>query len=165
MSDPGFVIPAPPFGAQTVPASDVESQQARFYGEDIWYDVSRADPTTGTADYVVSAAGDWSIASGLEALRQSLLRRLITAPGDWQTKPEYGVGAAQFVKRQLTPAVLAELESRIRSQFLQDDRVESVSTVNIERLDGIDGIKITVFVVAAGRLRQDAPLPVQIAIK
>lgn len=152
--------PAPSAGS-----SDIEAQLARFYGEDIWYDVSRADPNTGAPDYVVTAAGDWARATGLEALRQSLLRRLITNPGEWQTVPDYGVGAQQFVKRQLTPAVLAELEGRIRSQFMRDDRVESVQTVGVESLDGIEGIKITVFIVAAGRLRQDAPLPVQIEIR
>lgn len=164
MSDPVFTIPVPDDGYVGAPASDKAAQEAKFYGEDIWYDVSHVDPNTNAPDYVVTAAGDWARATGLEALRQSLLRRLITAPGEWATVPEYGVGAVQFVKRPLTASVIAELEGRIREQFMRDDRVESVSTVQVERLLDIEGIKITVFVVAAGRLRQDALLPVQISL-
>jgi phage baseplate assembly protein W len=164
MSDPVFSIPIPSDGYVGAPASDKIAQEARFYGEDIWYDVSHVDPTTNAPDYVVTASGDWAVARGLEALRQSLLRRLITNPGEWATVPEFGVGAQQFVKRPITPAVIAELEGRIRSQFMRDDRVESVQTVRVENLTDIEGIKITVFVVAAGRLRQDALLPVQISI-
>lgn len=166
MSDPTFAIPPPVTGQSGISATDAEDAQAKFYGEDIWYNLAAADPLTGKADYVVLASGDWAVATGLIALRQSLLRRLITNPGEWQTMPQYGVGALQFVKRPNTAAVRAELEARIRSQFLRDDRVESITKVQIDPLpDGEPGLVVTVFIVAAGRLRQDAPLPMQFEIR
>lgn len=168
MSDPSFTIPAPSGGAAGTAASDIENAEAKFYGEDIWYDLAAIDPNTGKPDYVVMASGDWAVATGLVALYQALVRRLITNPGDWQTLPTYGVGALQYVKRPRTPAVKADLEARIRSQFLQDDRVEAITKVDLEDInDDTDtpGLKITVWVLAKGRLRQDAALPVQIAIR
>lgn len=163
MSDPVFTIPTPGDGTSGVASSDKAAQQAKFYGEDIWYDISKPNAAKQTPDYVVNSAGDWTLATGLEALRQSLLRRLLTNPGEWKTKPKYGVGARQYVKAKNTAANRAELEARIRSQFLQDPRVDSIASVTITALfDG--GLQISVFVIAAGKLRNDLPLPVQLEI-
>ncbi len=163
MSDPIFSIPSP--SSDVAASSDQTTQAALFYGEDIWFDVASADPISGEADYVVTAAGDVALATGIEALRQSLLRRLLTNPGEWQTNPGFGVGAPQFVKKPNTPAVRAELEGRIRAQFARDDRVEAITQITIEDLTDGPGLHITVFVVVAGRLRQDAPVPVEIEVK
>jgi hypothetical protein len=54
------------------------------------------------------------------------MRRTITNPGEWKTKPNYGVGARLYVKAKDTPATRSELAARIRSQYLLDQRVESV---------------------------------------
>jgi hypothetical protein len=165
VSDPTFNIPLPADGYAGTAPTDQAAQEAQFYGEDIWFDISVNDPTTQRPDYVVTAAGDWAVATGLQALRQALLRRLITNPGEWQTLPNFGVGAQQYAKALNTAANQAELEGRIRQQFMQDDRVESVSQVTMTPLEGTDdGIMLTVFVVAAGRLRQDKPIPVQLLL-
>src|ERR1700760_714542 len=103
MSAPSFIIPSPPNGYVGTPASDTATQQANFYGSDIWFDLATPD-NTGQADYVITPAGDFQMATGLQALQQALLRRLLTAPGEWQTLPDYGVGATQYVKAQNTPA-------------------------------------------------------------
>lgn len=160
-----FTIPDPPSGYQGTPASEREAQDARFYGADIWLNVAAPDVQLGQAHYVTNAAGDWTIVRGREALRQSLLRRLITNPGDWQTKPDYGVGARQYVKAKNTSSVRAELESRIRSQFAKDVRVFSVDLVTTTPLDdGTPGVKISVLVTPRGRLRTDQPLEVALEV-
>lgn len=161
MPGPMFTIPEAPTGHQATPAAEQASQNARFFGSDIWLNVAAPDVQLGQARYVTTAAGDWALATGREALRQSLMRRLITNPGDWQTKPAYGVGARQYVKAKNTGTVRTELESRIRSQFAQDVRVHSVDLVTLDRLDGdAPGIKISVTVTPRGRLRTDQPLSV-----
>lgn len=165
MPGPSFTIPNPPSGYQGTPQSEQESQEARFYGSDIWLDVAAPDVTLGQARYVTTAAGDWGLVHGREALRQSLLRRLLTNPGDWQTKPDYGVGARQYVKAKNTGSVRAELESRIRSQFARDIRVHSVDIVTIAQLDdGSAGVKISVTVTPRGRLRTDKSLVVAMEV-
>lgn len=139
---------------------------ARLYGEDIWYDIAAPDVTLGEADYVVTAAGDLEVVTGREALRQSLLRRYVTNPGEWPTLPEYGAGVRMYVKAKNTPAVRAELESALRAQTMRDPRVQSVTSAVVEQLDdGSDGIKVSVIVVPKGRLRSDRPLPVTIEVR
>ncbi|HUS27619.1 MAG TPA: hypothetical protein VMZ53_03900 [Kofleriaceae bacterium] len=165
MPGPSFTIPEPPSGYQQTPASEQATQDARFYGADIWLNVAAPDVQLGQARYVTTAAGDWVLVRGREALRQSLMRRLITNPGDWQTKPDYGVGARQYVKAKNTRTVRAELESRIRAQFSRDVRVHSVDLVTLTRLDGDKpGIKISVTVTPRGRLRTDQPLEVSLEV-
>lgn len=161
-----FFPPSPPNGYQGVPATENAEQEARFYGEDIYFEIAAPDAELGQADYVVTASGDWATVSGPEALRQSLQRRLVTNPGEWMTKPEYGCGARQYVKSKNTPAVRAELEGRIRAQFMRDPRVERVDLVTITPLaDGAPGLKIEVHVIPRGRLRADQPLPVRLEIR
>lgn len=166
MSGPSFTLPVPPNGYQGVPDSEAQSQGSRFFGVDIHLDVAAPDLTFGQAHYVTTAAGDWAVARGREALRQSLIRRIITSPGEWQTKPDYGVGARQYVKAKNTATVRAELESRIRAQFSRDVRVLSVDLVTIAQLDdGSSGVKISVTVTPRGRLRTDQPLVVALEIR
>lgn len=145
--------PVPPNGIVSTPSSDTNAQAALFYGEDIWFDVSDG----ARANTIVTPAGDWQSVSGNEALRQSLRRRTITKPGEWKTKPNYGVGATEYVKQKDTPAMRAELAGRIRSQYMLDQRVESVDEISFEKfVDGIGPcLRINVLYTPRGRLRTD----------
>jgi phage baseplate assembly protein W len=166
MSGPSWIIPNPPSGYQQTPAAEQESQESRFYGADIHLDVAAPDVTLGQASYVTTASGDWALARGREALRQSLIRRTVTNPGDWATKPNYGVGARQYVKAKNTRSKRAELESRIREQYMSDPRVHSVDIVTVTPLDdGSPGVKISVQVTPKGRLRTDQPLEVAMEVR
>lgn len=128
---------------------------ATFFGDDIWFDVAAADPTTGEANYVMTPAGDLQAVSGPEALRQSLKRRWITNPGEMPTAPNYGAGLRSYIKAKNTPAMRAEVESRIRAQTLRDPRVLSVDLVTISQLDdGSEGIKVSAQVTPKGRDRK-----------
>jgi phage baseplate assembly protein W len=161
-----WLLPVPPNGYQGIPASEQQSQIARFYGEDIYFEIAAPDVTLGEADYVITPTGDWLTVTGEEALRQSLIRRLITNPGEWATKPNYGVGARQYVKAKNTPATRAELETRIRSQFMIDPRVASVDLVVVAQLaDGSAGVKIEAHITPRGRLRSDKPMSVRLEVR
>lgn len=166
MSGPSWTLPSPDAGVVTAPSSDQASQQALFFGEDIWFDIGASDVNLGEGDYVVTAGGDLTVATGREALRQSLMRRYITNPGEVPTLPDYGAGAAQYVKAKNTAAVRAELAGRIRAQSLRDPRVASVDQSIVEQLDdGSPGIRISVLITPKGQLRTDKPLPVQLEIR
>lgn len=159
-----WIVPNPTIETAAASAKQADPD-TQFFGRDIYFEIAAPDATLGEADYVVNAAGDWTAVTGREALRQSLLRRLITSPGEWQTKPDYGVGARQYVKAKNLLATRNELEARIRAQFLRDPRVERVDTVTVAQLDdGSAGVKISVFVTPRGRLRSDRPLPVQLEL-
>lgn len=151
--------------ASGLTSADLAKQEANFGGFDIWFDVSHPD-ASGEANYVITPAGDLTIVTGREALRQSLIRRTLTSPGEWATLPGYGVGAKDYVKGRNTPAARAELESRIRAQYLRDHRVARVDLVTVTPLDdGSPGIKISVTVTPRGRLRSDQPLPVHLELR
>lgn len=147
------VVPAdhgPSAGIALSPGS-IDAALRTLFGTDIWLDVAGT-----TVDRVVEAGGDWKTVTGEEAVRQSLLRRLITNPGDWKTNPTYGVGARQFVKRKANKATADELITRIRGQFLADKRVESVLAVTVEWGDGL--MRIAVAVNLIGRSLRSKPL-------
>ena len=134
------------------PVPEPIQQQDRLFGRDVWLDVTEGRD----ADYVVSPAGDWTLAAGREALRQSIIRRIITDPGEWATLPEYGVGARMFVKTRNTQAARDELEERIRAQLLRDRRIESVETVEVEIT--ADKVRIGVVVLPRGRAQENEPV-------
>lgn len=159
---PFFIVPSPEAGASATPAASRASDEAQFFGEDIWFDVAPATPDA-EPDYVITSSGDYALATGREALRQALVRRTITSPDEWPTLVDYGVGALEFLKGRNTAAERAALEARIRSQYLKDPRVESIDSVTLTTLDG-GGLDVFVLVIPVGALRNDKPLPVQILI-
>lgn len=163
----GFAVDSeePVLGGSGLSAGEQAAVQAGFFGEDIWYDVSADNSGNAEGDYVITAAGDVQAVNGREALRQSLTRRIITDPEEWPTLPNFGVGAGRYVKAKNTAAVRAELESKIRAQFLRDPRVESVVLVTVWPLADGDGLKISVTVTPRGRLRAERPLSVQVEIR
>lgn len=89
----------------------------------------------------LTAAGDYMLASGVEALRQSIVRRVLTVPGEWSTIPAYGAGAVAYVKGRDTTKLRSELVSNIRSQLQADPRISETSSVDIARVN--DALRIT----------------------
>jgi phage baseplate assembly protein W len=165
VSGPTFILPTPGVGYVGTPATDAESQDARFFGKDIWFSVDAPGAADGDANWLVDASGDWTAVTGLEALRQSLLRRIITNPGEWRTKPDYGAGARLYVKAKNTAGMREELAGRIKSQLLADPRVESIDLVVVTPLDdGSPGIKVSVSITPVGRLRQMGTLNLSIKV-
>jgi hypothetical protein len=125
-------------------SADADKQRDRLWGRDIWLDVR------STGDAVSSAAGDLAMASGQDALEQSLIRRFITDPGDYAVLGEYGAGARSFVKERKNRAKRDELAERLRSQALRDDRVDKVAQVLVEQTTDGNGLRIFVGVVPRG---------------
>lgn len=122
---------------------------------DIWFDVSAA---VGP-DYVVTAYGDWLPVTGDEALRQSLLRRFITNPGEWKTKPEYGAGGRAFLKEKSTKSTRDAFARRLREQALKDTRVQSVDDVTYDLFDD-GGTRWTVKITPKTKIKRVQPVVV-----
>ena len=160
MSGFTWTLPGPAAGSSGVSNTEIAGQRSRAFGSDIWFDVSEGQD----ADMEVTPAGDWLPVEGTEALRQAVLRRIITNPGEWQTLPDYGVGARLFVKARNTPAARAELEERIRSQLGREPRVGSVEQVLVEQLDDNVGIKVSVQIVPAGETDRAIPIVASVQI-
>jgi hypothetical protein len=139
-------------------ASGAQTQLDRLFGRDIWFDVRGAEG----ANYEVTPAGDWKVAAGEECLRQAIIRRILTDPGEWSTLPEYGVGARMYVKARNTQASRDELSERIRGQLLQDYRIESVDTVEITV--SASSLHISVIVTPKGRQLRNRPVRASVEV-
>lgn len=139
---PGLGFPlATPLGDPQPPTT--EQAVRDVFGVDKFFD--------GTSH--VTGKGDWLTVEGEENLRRAILRRLMTAPGAYRVKPQYGVGVDTYVKKPYTRAVQDELTSRIRSQVAQDRRVDKVLqvTVSQEFFGTVPGVRIILVVQAKGK--------------
>jgi len=133
----------PPAVNQQVAA--IQEQSSLLLGKDILFD----------GDYHVSSAGDYVLLEGLEALRAAIYRRLITRPGEYRARPEYGVGLLSFVKKRRTLSSLDELRQRVIDQLSLDPRINEVRDVVVETTQ--DGLKIAVVIEAAGETLKFKP--------
>jgi phage baseplate assembly protein W len=126
--------------APSIPASPGADQRRKLLGRDIYF----------SDDFVVTPDGDWKAVEGVEAMRQAVYRRLITRPGEYRARPEYGVGITDYLKEAKTPAMMADLKTRIRTNLLLDRRIADV-VVTLEDLTGaLPGLKVGVWVTIAG---------------
>lgn len=114
-------------------------QEALLLGEDIFFD----------GDYSITPAGDLAVVTGLDALRAAIYRRLLTRPGEFKLRPDYGVGVMDFVKKRRTQTTLDALRQRITDQLSLESRIQEVLDIGVERID--DGLKVKVVVRAAGK--------------
>jgi phage baseplate assembly protein W len=100
------------------------------------------------SDYLVSRDGDWTVVEGTEAMRQALYHRLITSPGEFKMRPDYGVGVLDFVKEAMTAAMVEQLKTRIRTNLLQDRRIQDVA-VSVQQLE--NALRLNVIVTIKGQ--------------
>lgn len=126
-------------------------------GKDIWFNLRQGDG----ANRHVLPSGDWKLVDGIEALIQSLLRRLLTAPGEWATLPDYGVGARQYVKAKNTAAKRDELAARISAQFMRDYRVAAVQVIVVD-MSTAGILRLSIRVKA--KITPDRALPVLVNV-
>lgn len=69
-----------------------------------------------------SATGDLRTASGSERVKQRILRRLLTNPGDYVFHPEYGAGLGKKIGETVRPG---EWKALISGQMLREETVAS----------------------------------------
>ncbi len=131
------------FGAQA-PSSETD-QQVLLLGKDIFFN----------GDFDVNAAGDFVLLEGLEAVRQSIYRRLMTRPGEFKLRPEYGVGVINFVKKRRIQSTVDQLRQRIVDQLSLDTRIAEVLDVVVEQIT--DGLKVGIVVRVAGETLKFRP--------
>ena len=136
------------------------TQRGRLWGRDLWLNVR-----VEGADLETTPAGDFALVDGDECLRQALIRRIITAPGEYAVLPGYGAGARLYVKERNTRAKRDELVERIRAQAAQEPRVERVAEVSVEQTADGKGLKINLRVVPRGRARPDDTLPISLEVR
>lgn len=123
--------------------SQADSIEAALFGEDLLF----------SDDVQVTASGDYALVEGVAAVKQALLNRLLTAPGEFAPYPDYGVGIRLWVKKRLSRSELDFLRQLILDQAVKEERIERVTDVIVERDDQGEetGIKIMIKALVLGR--------------
>lgn len=106
-------------------------------------------------DYSVDNKGDYTLLVGLPALRQAILARLMVNPGEFKTRPSYGAGVRQFVKKPKTTTNLSRLRERIETQLSRESRIEEIIEVALESNEST--ITVGVAVRTSGRALKLSP--------
>lgn len=73
----------------------------------------------------MTSAGDYGLHSGVPFVKKMILRRLMTAPGDFFHLPTYGVGLK--VKEPLPVQRLVSLRKLIELQLAKEPEIEALS--------------------------------------
>ena len=87
-------------------------------GVDLFYD-------TFTGAYVLDSRSDLALHAGVEALKKRVIRRLITAPGEFYHLPDYGVGID--VKKQFNATRLTRLQAEIIRQLREEEDIDELA--------------------------------------
>lgn len=104
--------------------------------------------------------GDYQEVQSMDNLRLSILRRLMTNPGEYMYRPNYGCGLKQQVKKPMTQSNINYLKNLIRENLQEEDRIDTVDEISIEPIypnnnpilnPQSNAMKVTVKVTAFGR--------------
>lgn len=87
------------------------------------------------SDYVRSATGDLDRISGLENFKLALFHRLITSPGSFAFRPNYGVGIKDYQNSLSSFSVQRRLALLIKDQYELDPRTEEVTGIRFDVSD------------------------------
>lgn len=130
-----------PTGSTSVAAPN--ETEIDLFGVDILFD----------DDVIVTASGDYAVVEGYAALKQAILIRLITAPGEYAVQPDFGCGLTLWLKKRMTKSDRDSLRQTIIEQLSKEERIQKVEEVTVDTLtlDNTTGIKVTVRVTALGR--------------
>lgn len=142
----GFAWGVPPLAADSSSGSgsrDGASIELALFGEDLFFD----------DDLQVTSSGDYAIVDGYASLRQAILNRLLTSPGEYAVFPDYGAGLKRWVKKRLNPSEVDALKQIIRDQLAREDRIENITDVSVTRDDiGTNtGLRVAIRAIAIGR--------------
>lgn len=126
--------------AVAVPTAPAAVEQAQLLGKDIYFDGDRR----------VTPHGDFLLVDGLNALRQWVYHCLMTNPGEYRLRPEYGCGARAFLAKRNVPGEVDEFKNRIRENLLRNPQIDEVAIAVADLASG-DGVQVAVAITARGQ--------------
>jgi len=122
------------------PAQPVQDALEIQYGVDLRY----------PGDLVVRGSGDLERTRGIEAFKSAFARALITSPGELFWRPDYGIGATEFLNRPINKATILDLKNRIRRSAQSEAAVERVDELEVSYSPTSELLEVRVRVLIAG---------------
>lgn len=111
-------------------------------------------------DFKAAPNGDFALAKGVTNLKQALFHRLITVPGTLVHRPLYGVGVKLWQNDVGSISRQRDLATTIKQQFEQDERVDEVTGVRVEKINENGTFEVTYKVqVSGGQLLEETVNP------
>jgi len=87
-------------------------------------------------DFVkTDSGGDLQTISGLDNIKEAILRRIMTEPGTLAHRPNYGIGLKQFQNSPMTIATQQAIAKRLQEQLVTDSRISELLSVSIDSED------------------------------
>lgn len=101
-------------------------------------------------DITVSGTGDVAVVSLVERSKQRVLRRLLTAPGEYLSHPDYGAGLPGYVGQLAEPA---KVKALVRGQMRLEATVAASPEPEVTVTSFANGISIQIsYTVAPERI-------------
>jgi phage baseplate assembly protein W len=98
------------------------------------------------ADLLPTAKKDFDVQTGLANVKTALFHRLITEKGSLIHRPDYGVGIKTFLNSPNSLANQRKLASVVQEQFLQDPRIEEVTSLSVAAVSDEEPDKVVIVV-------------------
>jgi len=128
--------------AYTLPVASVPRIRTRDASKAVgvapWLNIATSQGVPATA------TGDVLLVSGADGLRQRLLRRFLTDPGEYALRPDYGGGLRAALRTQMTKARVDALRERLTAQALADKGVRKVISVAVRAGENRIDIEVVV---------------------
>ena len=102
-------------------------------------------------DFEIAANGDLVLTQGLGALKDAFSRAIATAPAEIYWRPDYGVGATEFLHRHASQEIIHQLKNRIRETLMGHVAVDELLPIEVVMQDGGALIEVSTTVIVAGR--------------
>lgn len=123
------------------------SQSTNVLGTDILF----------TDDFQVTKGGDYMTVDGIANLRAAVLRRLMTTPGSFRFRPDYGAGLPTYVRKRLTKATKDQLIQTIKRELAKERRITKVLEVTLTQSETQPMLEVTVRIQALNQEIRWAP--------
>lgn len=137
---------------EDVPVGDYTDITEQRWGRDLALTLPRNDdddsPTQPTA------TGDWPTVAGRANLHAALRRRLVTAPGEMVSRPDYGGGLPLYVGALNSAADRASLANEARLNVLRDPRLER-ALVAVEEVVDSPQVIVSLEITPRGEIEAD----------
>lgn len=89
-----------------------------------------------TSDFVQkTGTGDLDTVSGLDNIKDAIMRRIFTTPGSLAHRPTYGVGLKSFLNAPPTINTQQKLALRVEDQLTQEPRVSGLNSIRLVTRD------------------------------
>ena len=153
--DAGGAVIGAPTTADFLGLTDTSALASASRPRDLANFPAPRNPLGGTLQ--VTAAGDYREVDGAQWLRQLIMRRLFSTPGEWFHMPDYGVGLR--VQEPMGTAGLRQLKAQIERQVRREPEIETVAATLTMSAAGVLTIVVRALLVSGTELTAQATIP------